>query len=57
MGLFSTLALVCGVVEFYYGNWCYYHNHKGPAGTGYRTHILMGLIMLAGSAYLASVGI
>lgn len=57
MELFSILALVCGVVEFYYGLWCYYNDHKGPANVGYRTHILMGMVLLAGSAYLASIGV
>lgn len=57
MGTLSIIALVCGVTEFYYGGWCYIHDHKGPAGTGYRTHVIMGMVMIWGSVYLASIGI
>jgi hypothetical protein len=57
MGLFSILAAMCGIAEFYFGLWCYRNNHKGPADVGYRTHVLMGLFMMLGSVYLCGIGI
>jgi len=52
MTKFIIIGILCAIVEFYYGLWCIYHNSKGLAGVGGRTHIVMSFVLIAVCLYL-----